>query len=81
LQLLAVDSLIQDRQDPQAALAKLESLTLSEGLRIRGALLEVNAHVAAGDRDAARALLDALKAKYPENRQILRRIEQFEQEK
>ena len=81
MQLLAVDSLIQDRQDPQAALAKLESLTLSEGLRIRGALLEVNAHVAAGDRDAARALLDALKAKYPENRQILRRIEQFEQEK
>jgi len=81
LQLLAVDSLIQDRQDPHAALAKLESLALSESLRIRGSLLEVNAHVAAGDRDAARAVLDALKAKYPDNRQVQRRLEQFEQEK
>ena len=81
VQLLAVDSLIQDRQDPQAALAKLQSLTLPENLRIRGSLLEVNAHVAAGDRDAARAVLDALKAKYPEDRQILRRIEQFDTQK
>ena len=34
-----------------------------------------------GDRDAARAVLDALKAKYPEDRQILRRIEQFDTQK
>ncbi len=79
LQLLAVDSLIQDRQDPQAALAKLHGLTLPEDLQIRGALLEVNAHVAAGDRQAARTVLDALRAKYPDNRQVQRRIEQFEQ--
>jgi len=81
MQLLEVDSLIQDRQDPQAALAKLESLALPENLQVRGALLGVNAHVAAGDRDGARAALDALKAKYPDNRQVQRRIEQFEQQR
>jgi len=79
LQLLAVDSLIQDRQDPQTALARLETLALPDRLQLRGAMLKVNAYVAAGDRDAARAELDALKAKYPDNRQVQRRIEQFEQ--
>ena len=56
-----------------AAFAAVQSGTQAHGPveRIPGVRAAVVEHEAAGDRDAARTLLDALKAKFPENRQIL----------
>jgi uncharacterized membrane protein len=75
--LVAADSLIQDRKDPQAALERLSAIRIPEGdtrTTLRVGMLKATAQQAAGDRDAARATLEALKAQFPENAQVQRRL-------
>jgi uncharacterized membrane protein len=83
-QLAAADSSIEDRQDPQAALARLDALDLSkadERMRLRVGLMRSTAHQSAGDLDAARADLEGLKKQFPTNpfvgRLVDRRLEQL----
>ncbi len=67
--LLLVESLIRDRQDPQAALAALSSLTVPDDqarLQIQKGLLASEALVAAGQLDSARATLQDLKTRFPQ---------------
>lgn len=76
-QLVAADSLIQDRKDPQAGLDRLDAIQIPEGdtrTTLRVGMLKATAQEAAGDRDAARATLEALKAQFPENAQVQRRL-------
>jgi uncharacterized membrane protein len=79
-QIVAADSLIQDRKDPQAALDRLNAIQIPEGdtrTTLRAGMLKATAQQAAGDRDAARATLEALKAQFPENAQIQRRLSEL----
>ena len=76
-QLVAADSLIQDRKDPQTALQRLSTIQVAEGdtrSRVRIGMLKATAEQAAGDLASARATLEALKAQFPENAQIQRRL-------
>ncbi len=84
LQLAAADSLIQDRKDPQAALARLDALTVAADdvrMKLRVGLLKASAHQAAGDTGAARAELESLKAQFADNALLVhsidRRLEQL----
>ncbi len=79
-QLVAVDSLLQDRRDPKAALARLAALRLPDEprLQVRAGLLKAAAQQAAGDAAAARATLQALKQRFPTNAQVARRLEELE---
>lgn len=79
-QLTAADSLIQDRKDPQAALQRLSAIQVAEGDsrgRLRVGMLKATAEQGAGDLAAARTTLEALKAQFPENAQIQRRISEL----
>ncbi len=75
-QVLAADSLLQDRRDARAALERLAALPRPDDprLRVRVGLLKAAAQQAAGDPQAARATLEALKAEFPSNAQIERRL-------
>jgi len=76
-QLVAADSLIQDRKDPQTALQRLSAIRVAEGdtrSRVRIGMLKATAEHATGDLAAARATLEALKTEFPDNQQIQRRL-------
>jgi uncharacterized membrane protein len=80
-QLLVADSLIQDRKDPQAALARLSQIKVADDdarLRLRVGTLKATAQQAAGDLDGARATLEALKTQFPTNPQIQRRLDDLQ---
>jgi uncharacterized membrane protein len=82
--LLAVQSLIRDRNDPVAALATLDTLRQPEGNRRwdqQVGLLRSEALVAAGQPDSARAVLTALAKKYPESRGVQRALEQADSQR
>ncbi len=77
LQLERIESLITDRNDPAGALARLDFLqipTSDARLRVRAGLLRSAALAAAGDRTAARQVLETLKSEFPGNTQIQRRL-------
>lgn len=77
LQLARVDSIINDRKDPAAALARLDSLrvpTEDTRMRVRAGLLRSGALAAAGDLSAARQVLETLKSEFPTNTQVQRRL-------
>ena len=79
-QFVAVDSLIQDRKDPQAALDRLSAIRIAEGdtrTALRAGLLRATAQQAGGDLAAARSTLEALKTRFPENAQIQRRLSEL----
>jgi uncharacterized membrane protein len=66
--LLAVESLLKDRQDPQAALSALAQLQLPEDnprLAIQKGLMTGQALAASGERDSALMVLKDLKARFP----------------
>jgi len=68
---LYIESLVRDRNDGRAALKQLAALNVPPGdrrLRLRQGFLKVDAFVAAGRPDSARATLDALARDYPEMR-------------
>lgn len=82
LQLARVDSIINDRKAPAAALARLDALqvpTEDTRLRVRAGLLRSGALAASGDLTAARQVLETLKSEFPANTQIQRRLAEIAQ--
>ena len=82
IQLLRIESLIQDRKDGPGALAALAGLTLpADDARLRGrvGMLTVDAWEAAGRVDSARAVLERLIAAAPENQRLKDRLERLTQ--
>ncbi|MBL8135494.1 MAG: hypothetical protein JNL48_02640 [Acidobacteria bacterium] len=82
LQLARVDSIINDRKEPAAALAKLDAIrvpTEDTRLRVRAGLLRSGALAASGDLTAARQVLETLKSEFPANTQIQRRLAEITQ--
>ena len=71
--LLAIESLIMDKQDGRAALAALASLPAvpdSRFLRFRVGMLRADAFVAAGMPDSAKAALEAMSREFANNRAV-----------
>ena len=82
LQLARVDSIINDRKDPAAALGRLDMIqvpTADTRLRVRAGLLRSGALAAAGNLSAARQVLETLKAEFPANTQVQRRLAEISQ--
>lgn len=82
LQLARVESIINDRKDPAAALVRLDSIrvpTEDTRMRVRAGLLRAGALAAAGDIMAARQVLETLKSEFPANTQIQRRLAEISQ--
>jgi uncharacterized membrane protein len=66
--LLSIESMIRDRHDPQAALAALAVLPVPEDnprLAIQKGMMLSEAFSAAGQKDSARAVLEALQQRFP----------------
>jgi uncharacterized membrane protein len=77
VQLAAAQSLLLDRQDPTAALAKLKEIAVARedrALRIQHGLLTADALEAAGQRDGAAALVQGLLTDYPDERRLQQRL-------
>jgi hypothetical protein len=75
---LAIESKIKDRKDPQGALADLAAISFPADqprIAIRHALLTAEAWKAMGMPDSAKAILESLKQKYPDNPGVQRAIE------
>jgi uncharacterized membrane protein len=71
--LLRIESLIKDKKDPRAALAALNDWIPPAGderLTVSHDLLVVEAYRAAGQPDSARARLESLRARFPQNRRL-----------
>jgi predicted Zn-dependent protease len=72
---LVVRSLLIDRHDPAAAMASLDSLTLppdNPRLVLQAGMLRSEVFVAMGHPDSARAALQAVLQKYPDNPMVQR---------
>jgi uncharacterized membrane protein len=81
VQLLLAESQLEDRQDAAAATATLGRLQIprqESGLRLRHGVLLVDALVAAGHEDAARAALSSVKSEFPEDGQVKERVRRLE---
>jgi len=73
VKLLGAESLLRDRKDPNAALAAIAAIPVPPDSRffaIEKDLLASEALAAAGQKDSARALLNALAQKFPNSRWI-----------
>lgn len=71
--LLAIESRLRDRHDPQGALAALDGLAIPSDdprLTVQTGLLRSEALLAVGRTDSARAVLSTLARQFPENRRI-----------
>jgi uncharacterized membrane protein len=80
IELLRIESLLKDRQDAVGTLAALNSLHLSADdprLQVRAGLLTVDAYVAAGQPDSARAVLRRLIAAFPMSQRLKDRLTQL----
>ena len=78
VQLVAAQSLMTDRKDPQAALAALNRIVVPDSqafLRMRVAFTKVSVFTDAGMKDSARALLQKLVAENPGNQRLKQRLE------
>lgn len=77
LQLAQVESLIIDRKNPRAALARLDQMSVPTDdprMRVRAGLLRASALAAAGEASAGRQVLETLKTEFPTNGEIQRRL-------
>lgn len=77
LQLLRIESLLRDRNDPQATLAELRRLAPpgdNPRLRLRVDMLAADAYEAAGMADSARAVLQRLVQDFPNFRRLRERL-------
>jgi len=73
VKLLGAESLLRDRKDPNAALAAIAAIPVPPDSRffaVEKDLLASEALAAAGQKDSARALLNALAQKFPNSRWI-----------
>jgi len=81
VQLLVAESKLLDLKDPPAALDLLTRLSVPRAdrrLRLRHGFLLADAFEAAGQRDAARAALQALATDFPDNGSVRERLEAAE---
>jgi uncharacterized membrane protein len=77
-QLLAVQSLIEDRKDGRAALAALDAMAVPDTLPrlvVRVGLLRVDAYTVLGLGDSARHTLTALAERFPQSAAVRARVE------
>lgn len=77
VRLLAVESRMVDRKDPQGALAQLDSLAPppdNRRLVLRAGLLRSDALDALGRKDSARAVVEALLQAFPDNPRLTDRL-------
>lgn len=77
VQMMVAESRLLDAKDPAAALAILGGLTVpadDRRLRMRHGMLMADAHEAAGQPDAAKAVLQQLAAAFPDNPRIKQRL-------
>lgn len=77
VQLLRAESALQDRKDHAAAIAALGGITPPADqprLRVRHAVALADALVAAGQKDAAKALLTPLAGEFPNDARLKRKI-------
>jgi hypothetical protein len=77
VQLMSAESLLVDQKNPQAAIDALNRLTVPEGsrfLQFQRATLQADAFEAAGQRDAAIAVLTPVAERFP-NPRIQQRLE------
>ncbi|MEE8117697.1 MAG: DUF2231 domain-containing protein [Gemmatimonadales bacterium] len=75
--LLAVQSLLRDRQDPARALEMLRGLSLPEEnarLSLQYGMLLADAYEAAGHPDSARMTLETLRSEFPDSDQLDERL-------
>jgi uncharacterized membrane protein len=72
VQLLLIESILRDRQNPRGALDAIAALrpAASPRTKTRIGMLQADAYVAAGQRDSARTVLDALLRESPDNRRL-----------
>jgi uncharacterized membrane protein len=80
VRLLAIESLVRDKNDGTAALAALARLSVradDQRLRLRYAFLKADAFLAAGRPDSARATLEQLARDFPDNPRIKDRLAQI----
>jgi hypothetical protein len=77
---LLIESTLRDAKNPTAALAALDSVAVAPGdrrLEQRVTLLRVDALFAAGRKDSARALIQGLIAKSPNDPRLKQRLERM----
>ncbi len=80
VQLVAAQSLMQDRRDPRAALAAMDRIVVPDSqafLRMRIAFAKADVYTAAGMKDSARAVLEKMAAQYPDNLRIKQRLDRL----
>jgi uncharacterized membrane protein len=80
VELVAAQSLMQDRKDPQAALAALGRIAVPDSepfMKLRIAFATVDIFTAAGMKDSAKALLEKLVAENPENQRLKARLDRM----
>jgi len=78
VQLLAAESKLVDKKDPQAAIEALNVIQVSDDdrvLRIRRGTLQADAFEAAGQKDAAIAVLQPIVEAFPTNARLRARLE------
>jgi uncharacterized membrane protein len=79
VQLLAAESLLQDRRDPQAALAALEKIEVPETerrLRFRHGWLRADALETLGQTEAVHLTLQGLQTEFPDSERVRKRLAQ-----
>lgn len=77
---LAIESLLRDKGDAKSALAVLSGMRVPDDnprLRLRRDFLKVDAFLATGHADSARATLEQLAAAFPDNPRIKDRLAQI----
>jgi predicted Zn-dependent protease len=74
---IAIEMMLQDRKNPAAAMAMLDSMPLPEQdrLYLRAGLLKADALLALGQQDSAKALLQKLATLAPTNRGVRDRLQ------
>lgn len=80
VRLLAAESLLVDGKDAQAAIAALAAIEVAPDnriLRTRRATLQADAFEAAGQKDAAVAILQPIVEAYPTNARLKQRLEEL----
>jgi uncharacterized membrane protein len=81
LQLMSIEWTTEVRQDPATALARLDTVSLPTAdtrMRIRAALARAGALAAQGNKDSARQVLMTMKAEFPTNAQLQRRLDELD---
>lgn len=78
---LAIESLVRDRNDGRAALVELRKMSVpaaDQRLRLRYGFLKADAHLAAGQPDSARAVLEQLARDFPNQQRVKDRLQNLQ---